>query len=50
MEALKLDGAGGHTFGGGTATTRDMISHAAWTQDFFNGPPTKERKYRSMLF
>lgn len=43
METLKLDGGEGHTYGGGTAPIKDLISHAAWTQDFFSGPPTKER-------
>lgn len=43
METLKLDGGEGHTYGGGTAPTKDLISHAAWTQDFFSGAPTKER-------
>jgi hypothetical protein len=45
METLKLDGGEGQTYGGGSGSTRDMISQAAWTQDFMTSPPTKERMF-----
>jgi hypothetical protein len=44
METLRLEGASGDTYGGGTGVTKDIISHAAWTQDFFiSGQAGKER-------
>ena len=43
MELLRLEGGDGEVYGGGTGIARDLISHAAWTQDFFTGPPSKER-------
>ena len=43
MEMLKLDGGEGQTYGGGATGSRDILSHAAWTHDFFSGPATKER-------
>ena len=43
METLKLDGGEGQTYGGGATSSRDILSHAAWTHDFLSGPATKER-------
>lgn len=43
METLKLDGGEGQTYGGGATSSRDLLSHAAWTHDFFSGPATKDR-------
>jgi hypothetical protein len=43
METLKLDGGEGQTYGGTIGSSKDMISQAAWTQDFMTGPPIKER-------
>lgn len=45
MESLKLDGGEGQTYGGGATSSRDIVSHAAWTHDFFSGPATKERAH-----
>ena len=49
MEVLKLDGGEGQTYGGGATSSRDSISHAAWTHDFFNGPPSKERNHPGLF-
>lgn len=43
METLKLDGGEGHTYGGGATCSRDLLSHAAWTHDFFTAPAAKDR-------
>lgn len=44
METWRLEGGSGDTYGGGTGVTKDIISHAAWTQDFFtSGQAPKER-------
>jgi hypothetical protein len=43
METLKLDGGEGQTYGGGATCSRDLLSHAAWTHDFFTAPAAKDR-------
>jgi hypothetical protein len=43
MEMLRLEGGDGEVYGGGTGIAKDLISHAAWTQDFFTGVSSKER-------
>lgn len=44
METLKLEGSDGEAYGGTTGIAGDIISHAAWSQDFFTaGQPAKER-------
>jgi len=49
MEMLRLEGGDGEAYGGGSGVAKDLISHAAWTQDFFNGPQSKERTSRLCL-
>ena len=43
MEILKLEGGEGETYGGGSGMTKDIISHAAWSQDFFTASQPKEQ-------
>jgi hypothetical protein len=43
MEVLKLEGGEGETYGGGGGMAKDLICHAAWSQDFFTGGQPKER-------
>ena len=43
MEVLTLEGGDGETYGDGSGMARDLISHAAWSQDFFSGNQPKER-------
>jgi len=43
METLRLDGGDGQTYGGEEGIDGEQVTHAAWTQDFFNGAPSKER-------
>ena len=44
METWKLEGGDGETYGGATGIATDIISHAAWSQDFFTpGQQSKER-------
>jgi hypothetical protein len=44
MEMLKLEGGDGEAYRGSTGISRDIISHAAWSQDFFTaGQQPKER-------
>ena len=49
MEMLRLEGGDGEAYGGGAGVAKDLISHAAWTQDFFTGPQSKERTCQSRL-
>jgi hypothetical protein len=49
MDTLKLDGGDGQTYGGQATSSRDTVSHAAWTHDFFGGPATKERSVPSSI-
>jgi len=46
MEMLRLEGGDGEAYGGGSGIAKDLISHAAWTQDFFTGPQSKERTFQ----
>lgn len=34
---MKLEGGDGEAYRGSTGIARDIISHAAWSQDFFTG-------------
>jgi hypothetical protein len=43
MEFIKLEGGEGETYGGGNGFVKDLISHAAWTHEFFTGPQIRER-------
>lgn len=44
METLRLEGGDGETYGGATGIAKDIISHAAWSQDFFTpGQQPKDR-------
>ena len=48
METLRLEGGNGETYGGATGIDatgigKDMISHAAWSQDFFTPGQPKDR-------
>jgi len=47
IETIKLEGGDGETSGGVTGVTKDIISHAAWSQDFFTGGQTKERTFQT---
>lgn len=48
METLRLEGGSGETYGGGAGIAKDIISHAAWSQDFLTtGQAPKERIYQS---
>lgn len=47
LETLKLEGGDGDTYGG-ISGSKTNITHAAWTQDFINGPPSKERPFQQL--
>lgn len=50
METSRLEGGDGETYGGATEIAKDIISHAAWTQDFFTSGQLPKDRESTILF